>query len=85
MRTGFDAVNAAIKQTDRKRHGPSGTTRIYTLFPKGLGGFSVQTADYRGDAMMVAATSVRQAYALAHKDVWINPEHEHPVGIVSTL
>jgi hypothetical protein len=26
---------------------------------------------------------VRQAYAVAHKDVWIDPEVDHPVGIVS--
>jgi len=47
------------------------------------GFFWVQTVDYHGTALMVAATSVRQAYAVAHKRVWINPEHEHPVGIVS--
>lgn len=83
MRTGFDAVNAAIKQTDRKRHGPSGTTRIYTLFPKGFGGFSAQTIDYHGTLLRVAATSIRQAYAVAHKNVWINPADQRPVGIVS--
>ena len=31
----------------------------------------------------MAATSVRQAYAVAHKGIWIDPEHTYPVGIVS--
>ena len=43
----------------------------------------MQTVDYHGSALMVAATSVRQAYAVAYKDVWIDPQHKYPVGIVS--
>jgi len=57
-------------------------TKVYELYP-GLGGFSVRTEDYHGTALMVAATSVRQAYALAYKDIWIDPERKYPVGIVS--
>ena len=56
-------------------------TRVYTLYPRS-GGFSVQTVDYQGTEYTVAATSVRQAYAVAHKDVWIEPTDAHPVGIV---
>lgn len=58
------------------------TTRVYTLFPYG-GSFSCRTADYCGTEYTVAATSIRQAYAVAHQRVWINSEAEHPVGIVS--
>ena len=43
----------------------------------------MKTEDYHGTALSVAATSLRQAYAVAYKDIWINPEHRHPVGIVS--
>lgn len=56
--------------------------RIYVLYPHG-DSFSMQTADYCGTEFTVAATSVRQAYAVAHKDVWINPTDAHPVGIVA--
>jgi hypothetical protein len=56
-------------------------TKIYELYPT-LGGFSVKTIDYHGTLLKVAATSVRQAYAVAYKDVWINPADDHPVGIV---
>ena len=55
--------------------------KVYELCPRG-GSFSVQTVDYHGTAYSVAATSVRQAYAVAHKDVWIDPTDAHPVGIV---
>ena len=57
--------------------------RVYELYPLGFGSFSVQTADYYGSALMVAATSVRQAYLLASKNIWIDPERKYPVGIVS--
>jgi hypothetical protein len=49
-----------------------GTIKVYTLFPH-FGSYSVQTVDYHGTELTVAATSVRQAYAVAHKNVWINP------------
>ena len=42
----------------------------------------MKTIDYNGIAYRVAATSVRQAYAVAHKGVWIDAADEHPVGIV---
>ena len=58
------------------------TTRVYDLYPN-LGSFSCKTVDYHGVEHTVAATSIRQAYAVAHKDIWINPADEHPVGIVS--
>ncbi len=57
-------------------------TRIYELYPC-LGTFSCKTVDYYGTVYTVSATSVRQAYAVAHKGVWIDPTVEHPVGIVS--
>lgn len=41
------------------------------------------TADYSGVIVKVAATSIKQAYALAYKGVWITPTDSHPVGIVS--
>jgi hypothetical protein len=56
--------------------------RIYVLYPRGPS-FSVATIDYCGTEFTVAATSIQQAYAVAHKSVWINPTHEHPVGIVA--
>lgn len=56
--------------------------RVYDLFPY-WGGFSVKTVDYQGTTLTVAATSVRQAYALAYKYIWIVPADHHPVGIVS--
>jgi hypothetical protein len=62
--------------------------RIYELFPLWRGGFSVKTIDYDGTTLTVAATSVRQAYALAYKESWIDPVDIdlvgiHLVGIVS--
>ena len=56
--------------------------KIFELYPH-HGSFSVKTADYQGTAIVVAATSVRQAYALAHRDIWITPTDQHLVGIVS--
>jgi hypothetical protein len=56
--------------------------RIYVLYPRGPS-FSVATIDSCGTEFKVAATSIQQAYAVAHKSVWINPTHEHPVGIVA--
>lgn len=81
-RTGFGAVNEAIKAANAKRSASHTPTRIYTLFPVGLG-FSSQMVDYHGTKLMVAATSIRQAYAVAHKKIWIDPTHRYPVGIVS--
>jgi hypothetical protein len=40
--------------------------KVYELFPVS-GGFSNQTADYAGTTVAVAATSSKQAHALAHK------------------
>ena len=79
MKTGFDAVNAAIEWTKPHRYPP---TKVYELYPR-YGSFSVKTVDYQGTALSVAATSVRQAYALAHRGIWIDPEHTHPTGIVA--
>ena len=58
------------------------TTKVYTLFPT-LGGFSCKTIDYHGTEYTVAATSIRQAYAVAYKDVWIDPTDKYPVGIIA--
>jgi hypothetical protein len=76
--TNTHGANTAIA-----RHASRPSIKVYELYPLGLG-FSVQTIDYHGTALMVAATSVRQAYAVAHKRIWIDPEHTYPVGIVST-
>lgn len=56
--------------------------RVYILFPR-WGSFSVKIEDYRGVVYTVAATNVRQAYAVAHNNVWINPEVIRPVGVIS--
>jgi hypothetical protein len=72
---GFSAIN--------QRCPSNAPTRVYVLFRRG-GGFSAKTIDYHGTSISVAATSIRQAYAVAHKDIWIDPEHKYPVGIVST-
>ena len=56
--------------------------RVYVLFPY-RGSFSVKTEDYRGVVYTVAATNVRQAYAVAHNKVRIDPEESDPVGIIS--
>lgn len=56
--------------------------KIYELYPR-RGSFSVKTDDYDGTMLTVAATSVRQAYAMAHHDNWISADDVHPVGIVS--
>jgi hypothetical protein len=42
-----------------------------------------QTVDYHGTVITVSAVSVQQAYAVAYKNVWIDPDDTHPVGIVS--
>jgi hypothetical protein len=44
---------------------------------------SVKAVDYRGIKLTVAATSVRQVYALAYRDTWISPMDQRPVGIVA--
>ena len=85
-RKGFATADAAIGQAEAERHTSRTRTKVYELYPRGPGpslGFSVKTEDYHGTALSVAATSLRQAYAVAYKDIWINPEHRHPVGIVS--
>lgn len=58
------------------------TVKIYELYPR-RGSFSTKTIDYNGTAHLVAATSIRQAFAVAHQGTWINPHDTHPVGIVS--
>lgn len=56
--------------------------KVYDLYPR-WGGFSVKTIDYFGTVLSVAATSVRQAYAVAYKEIWIDSDDVRPVGIVS--
>ncbi|MCU1697354.1 MAG: hypothetical protein JWR34_3417 [Mycobacterium sp.] len=58
------------------------TIKAYEIYPC-FGSFSVRSVDYSGTKFTVAATTVRQAYAVAHKKTWINPTDSHPVGIVS--
>lgn len=60
----------------------SPSLRVYVLYPR-FGRFSVQSIDYHGTLLYVAARSVRQAYALAHGDEWIHPQFPSPVGIVA--
>lgn len=59
-----------------QRYSSRTPTKVYELYPY-LSGFSVKRVDYHGIAMSVAATSVSQAYAVAHKNVWIDPEHKY--------
>lgn len=47
------------------------TTRIYTLYPSGRGGFTNKSIAYHGTEYRVAAISIKQAYYLAHKRKWI--------------
>lgn len=56
--------------------------RVYELFPNGVS-ISCKTENYSGTVMAVAAGSIRQAYACAYNDSWINPKHRYPVGIIS--
>lgn len=58
------------------------TTKIYELYPH-RGSFSTKTVNYNGTTYAVAATSIRQAFAVAHAESWIDPHDSHPVGIVS--
>jgi hypothetical protein len=58
------------------------TIKIYNIYPQGAS-FTAQSIDYPGTKLTIAATSIRQAYAVAHKDKWINPTDSHPVGIIS--
>lgn len=60
----------------------SNAIKAYELFPH-WGSFSTKTVDYNGTKYTVAATSMRQAYALAHQSSWIHPTDERPVGILS--
>lgn len=79
MRTGMAAVAAATAAVPKR---PPARIKVYELYQCGTG-FSVQTVDYHGTVYTVSATSIQQAYAVAYKDVWINPRDERPVGIVS--
>jgi len=54
--------------------------KVYELFPVG-GSFSNDTRDYAGKTVAVAATSSRQAHALAHKRVWAT-DAESPMGML---
>lgn len=56
--------------------------RIYVLYPF-LGSFSVEAVNDPGRSLSISATSVRQAYALAHGDHWICANDPTPIGIVS--
>ena len=82
MRTGFNALRAAMEQASLT-DGPDRPIRIYGLFPH-RDSFSTRTADYEDAELTVAAVSVRQAYAVAHKRVWIDPDDNRPVGVVCT-
>jgi hypothetical protein len=65
----------AVKSKSPSTAGKRKSTRVYELYPV-PGGFSNQTTDYMGTIVAVAATSSKQAHALAHKKVWAN----NPVG-----
>jgi hypothetical protein len=58
------------------------SVKVYELFPV-AGRFSNQTVDYAGATVAVAATSSKQAHALAHKDVWAS-DPDDPLGILWT-
>lgn len=57
--------------------------RSYVLFPQWGGSFSTKTDDYGGTRYTVAATSIRQAYAVAHQRAWIHAHDKQPVGIIA--
>lgn len=57
------------------------STRTYEIYPNG-GRFSNQSVNYHGELWIVAATSIRQAYACAYNRRWVNPSSKTPVGIV---
>jgi hypothetical protein len=54
--------------------------KIYDLYPY-AGTFSTQTAEYGGSVYKVAATSIRQAYALSHKGLWFKQLFFNDSGI----
>jgi hypothetical protein len=60
----------------------SGRVRLYEIYPRG-GGFSTRTVDYHGQAISVAAVSIRQAYWLAGRGMWASSA-DNPVGIVES-
>jgi hypothetical protein len=69
--------------TETRKDHPMSTIKIYDLYPRWGGGFSVKTNDYDGTTFTVSATSIRQAFAVAYKRAWIDPASGHPVGVVS--
>ena len=75
-----------MNATTQRPRAPAKPTKVFELYRRGLGGlagFSARLADYRGASVFVAAVSLRQAYALAYKDAWIDPAHQYPVGVVA--
>jgi hypothetical protein len=58
----------------------SDSVKLYELYPV-PGGFSNQTADYSGTTVAVAATSNKQAHALAHKKAWAT-DPDNPLGVL---
>lgn len=59
----------------------TGTIKVYELYPVG-NRFSATRGDYRGTAVQVAATSLRQAIALAHRGGWADLTSARPVGML---
>lgn len=58
------------------------TIKVYHLYPTGSR-YSTRVNDYCGTVVAVAATSIRQAYALAYNKRWIDPDARYPIGVVS--
>lgn len=59
----------------------STTVRAYALYPNERGGFSNRSVHYSGTIVLVAATSIKQAYALAHKGLRAT-DPDDPLGIL---
>jgi hypothetical protein len=58
----------------------SKSVKVYRLYPV-PGGFSNRSRDYTGTTFAVAATSSRQAHALAHKKTWAT-DPSAPMGVL---
>lgn len=61
---------------------PAKPIKVYALYPTDNGGYSAQSVLYVGIYYTVAATSIRQAYAMAYGEIWADPNDDYPVGLL---
>jgi hypothetical protein len=76
------AAELEHNRAQRNRRYTDRPIRVYHLFHCSRG-FSVQPIDYGGTVIIVSAVTVRQAYALGFKSVWIDPRDDYPIGIIA--